>query len=80
MEKLETEIKGWVVRNKEGDLHAFLTNNPPILDEDYWVTCEDGDVLCLPNDMFPMIKWGYQPIEIVLTITPIINGTESRMD
>ena len=86
MKKIEltalTEKKsGWIVRNKEGDLHIFFTEKPPVLDpiDNYWMTDEDGEVLYLDEDRFPQIKWGLPPVEVNVDITPIaevFDGTE----
>ena len=60
-------VRGWVVRLKNGDL-GLSTDKPYFLaiDEGKIICCDNG--LIIDNSLFPELKWEDEPIEVELTI------------
>ena len=75
IESLEKEpapkIKGWVARDKDGELELY--DLKPYRDKDGWIS-EKGYDVPINKDMFPDLRWKSEPIEVELTITPIKNS------
>ena len=64
-------IKGFVARDKDGQLCIFYGDKPHRGGCDRWwhpEHCPTGDWMNLPEKMFPELKWEDEPIEVELTI------------
>lgn len=62
------KIKGWIAKDKDGDLRFFYTDKP-IRNKDMWDSY--GLEAILSPDMFKEITWENEPIEaeIILKVT-----------
>lgn len=65
------KIKGWVARDKSGDLYFFHYDcKPHRTDGVFYSECSE-DVFHLDNSMFSEIDWQTEPIEVELTISRV---------
>lgn len=73
MDKIE-KIKGWVARDKDGQLCVFYGDPPHRGGCERWrhpEHCPLGDWMNIPEEMFPELKWKDEPVEVELTIKRI---------
>ena len=75
MNAQEYKIKGWVARDKDGQLCIFYDGDKPHRGEcnSWWYPeyCLEGDCMTIDDDMFPDLTWESEPIEVELTIKKI---------
>lgn len=68
----EIKIKGWIARDKSGDIHFFNVKpyrEYPVL---WWQTNVDiDDMFYLPPESFPEVKWEDEPVEVEIAIKQI---------
>ena len=57
----------WVARDKDGRLYLHVSSEKPIREGDEWMGYSGGersDFLSLPNDLYPELTWGDEPVEV----------------
>ena len=62
-------IKGWVARNKDGDINCYPYFQPDRLDEHRWVS--DPNQFNLDHKKFPSLRWEDEPREVEIIIKEV---------
>lgn len=71
------KIKGWIARDENGDLYAFVKKPERSLgefelkDKTLWEDFTGNGSIRLPKELFPDITWESDPIEVELTISEL---------